>query len=559
MRNKLTIFSGAIVLTGIILMTVACSQQTSTRGFIRPKNNPQPTSAQEPTSLKYHAIVIGISDYTQHGGNGWEKLHTARNDAIAVADSLEQRYDFEVTRLLDQDATRDAILVALDSISSLSPNDAALIYFAGHGYYDENLGEGYWIPVDAQKKNNGRFTKEDWIWNTMVTKVIGASAARHVLVIADSCYGGSMFRGESLGSSSKNLTWYQRALNKPSRYLITSGDIEPVLDSGNRNSIFAHELLNFLNYPEARIFAASDLALSLRDKVSALTGQMVRMGPLAVASHSGGEFIFVSKGAKLPPLKPEDQMFVAGLQRSGQDATTSPVKIPEAQSSGDKTAVLQAMQDVVLLRDQGATNAAQKLFSNVLSAHGEDQLVQAVASYLNNQRRVQQRDELRLLIEQVAAHKKNQPQDQTAKSTNAPIILACLGPTSLSGSSESEAMTALVRIALRTELEQKASLQIVEREALEDVLQELNIGSSELADNQAQLTVGKLLPASLLLLGNLLDTPSGSQLYLRLVDTQTTRIIGSFSALLSAQDLATQCSQLAQQVTDKVQSKTAVP
>ena len=62
---------------------------------------------------------------------------------------LEKSYGFEVTRLIDKQATRANVLATLDSLVTCGPQDACIIYFAGHGYFDEALGEGYWIPADA--------------------------------------------------------------------------------------------------------------------------------------------------------------------------------------------------------------------------------------------------------------------------------------------------------------------------------------------------------------------------------------------------------------------------
>ena len=136
-----------------------------------------PAAAGQQVVPAYHAIVIGISKYAASGGSGWEPLVTARKDAEAVADTLEQKYDFKVTRLLDGDATRSAIVGALADMASLSSNDAVLIYFAGHGFFDETLGEGYWIPADARRAEVSGTANADWVWNSVVTKMVAATRA----------------------------------------------------------------------------------------------------------------------------------------------------------------------------------------------------------------------------------------------------------------------------------------------------------------------------------------------------------------------------------------------
>ena len=283
----------AVTLTFVIL---GCDRP----GRTVPKGIKIETKAKygKPASLRYHAVVIGINDYDSTSAHEWESLKTARLDAEGIADVLQRDYGFSVRRLLDSEATRGAIISALDHLLDLTPNDAVIVYFAGHGFYDKALDEGYWIPSDARKRVNQRYAKEDWIWNVMIAKMLNASPARHILVIADSCFSGSLFRGEPMEGGKTDAHWYQRALAKPSRYLITSGDMEPVLDTGGQHSIFAKELLNFLEYTDQNVFSASDMGLAIRQKVSTLTGQMVRMGPLATSSDAGGELVFVRKGSE---------------------------------------------------------------------------------------------------------------------------------------------------------------------------------------------------------------------------------------------------------------------
>ena len=56
-----------------------------------------------------YALVIGIDDYAAP----LPKLKTAVNDAKSFAGLLSSKYGFQVTTLLNQDATRDKILAAI--------------------------------------------------------------------------------------------------------------------------------------------------------------------------------------------------------------------------------------------------------------------------------------------------------------------------------------------------------------------------------------------------------------------------------------------------------------
>ncbi|NKB24620.1 MAG: hypothetical protein GKR87_09665 [Kiritimatiellae bacterium] len=157
-----------------------------------------PTLQKGPFGLSYHALVIGISDYAQRDKNGWTPLPVARHDAEAVANILEQKYHFHVQRLFDKEATRDAIFFALQKLQALNYMDAVLIYFSGHGDYNQLLDEGFWIPSDARKKSDSFQVIGNWIWNTEITRLVQTSGARHILTLSDACFSGSLINPGSV-------------------------------------------------------------------------------------------------------------------------------------------------------------------------------------------------------------------------------------------------------------------------------------------------------------------------------------------------------------------------
>jgi hypothetical protein len=496
---------------------------------------------------RYRALVIGVNDYQRFGGEGWQPLNTARADAEALAKTLAADYGFQVRTLLDGEATRAAILSAMDELATSGADGADLIYFAGHGSFDEKLQEGYWIPADARKSVGGRQAKEDWLWNSTLTRLIGASRARHVLVLSDACYSGSLFRGDEPLSARGSQSWYERAIAKPSRYLITSGGLEPVLDSGAGHSVFAQQIIAYLEHGDRTVFSANDLGLALRERVAALTGQMVQMGPLPVSGHVGGEFVFVRRkdGAQLASLTPREAETPEAGEARGPDA-----------AAGAK-ARQEALRDAVALTRAGAPKTAGSLIDAALQRNAQDQLALSVADYIARSQKQEGQSELRKLIEQLEAKGKAGAAPAAGGKASAPArprVLACLGPVlAAEGGPDAEAAALLYRIALRSELEARAGLKVIEREALETLLQEQNVGVSDLADPRARLAIGRLLPASLLLLGDMLPAAQGEKLYLRLVDTETSQVLASFAASRKADEEQEKvCSELAGKIAERV-------
>jgi hypothetical protein len=502
----------------------------------------KPVASVLPT---YRALVIGINQYQPNGGEGWHPLNSARADAEAVARVLAADYGFTVRTLLDDEASRAAILSALDELATSGEDGADLIYFAGHGYFDDKLQEGYWIPADARRRVSGRDAKEDWLWNSTITRLIGASRARHVLVMSDACYSGALFRGDEPLRPHGGQSWYERAITKPSRYLITSGGVEPVLDSGAGHSVFAQQVINYLSHGDRAVFSANDLGSALREKVAALTGQMVQMGPLPVSGHSGGEFVFIRQKSGVSFAKSGVSFAAVSPSATADDGDTR-----GPAGAGENEARREAIRDAAELLHAGAPRVANSLVADVLRENAQDQVAHAVADAIARAQRREERDDLQKLIKQLEA--KGRPGDKPAAAR--PRVLACLGPALPAvGTSAAEGAALLYRIVLRAELEARVGLKVVEREALATLLQEQNLGVSDLADPKARLVIGKLLPASLLLLGDMIPTAQGETLYVRLVDTETTQVLASFTATRQAdEDLHAFCAGLAGKIAERI-------
>lgn len=105
-----------------------------------------------------------------------------------IAELLSKEYGFDVKLLLD--ATRDQVLDAFDDYRrTLGEGDNLLVYYAGHGVLDPDSDRDFWLPVDADAER-----RANWLSNSDVADFARAIRARHVLVVADSCYAGTLTR-----------------------------------------------------------------------------------------------------------------------------------------------------------------------------------------------------------------------------------------------------------------------------------------------------------------------------------------------------------------------------
>jgi uncharacterized caspase-like protein len=240
--------------------------------------------AEEIDYGSYHALVIGNNAY-----QNLPELETAINDAEAVAELLERKYDFTV-RLM-RNATRADLLRALNDFrAELTEADNLLIYYAGHGYLDRTTQTGFWQPIDAEM-----YDDLNWIANEDLTRRINAMTANHVLVIADSCYSGTLVRAAEteLPTGGERDAWLRRMVEKRSRTAMVSGGLEPVSDAGTEDhSVFAYAFLTALEENAVALDGQSLFRIISRP-VIVNAEQTPQYSDIRRAGHEGGEFIFV--------------------------------------------------------------------------------------------------------------------------------------------------------------------------------------------------------------------------------------------------------------------------
>ena len=255
-----------------------------------PPSKPVEQTSTMPVNLDfgaYHALVIGNNAY-----RALPRLETAINDARAVATTLRDHYGFNTT--LVTDATRDTILDALDGLRDrLTTTDNLLIYYAGHGHLDREVDRGYWQPIDAKADSTSR-----WLSNATITDALKAIRAKHIMVVADSCFSGTLARSNPRGIKIEPHApdFITQMLGKKSRTVLASGGLEPVTDSGGGDhSVFAKALLDALRDNRGVIDGVQVFA-RVREQVRLNAHQTPQYSNIRFAGHEvGGDFLFVRK------------------------------------------------------------------------------------------------------------------------------------------------------------------------------------------------------------------------------------------------------------------------
>lgn len=240
---------------------------------------------------KYYSLIIGNSEY-EHLND----LDNASNDARGIDRVLREEYGFDSTLLVD--ATEKEIFRAFQELAGkVSEDDMVLIYYAGHGYEIHN--ESYWLPVEVQSRQEAEVSG---ISSLKVADWVRAMPAKHVMLIADSCYSGSGI--ETTGGFTYSLQDLEEMLpyfmKSRSRTMLTSGGVSPVMDGdggGGEFSIFTRELIGLLKenrgvlYGEALYDHLVERVKYTPDGVA--VNQTPMFGSIESAGHECGQFVLV--------------------------------------------------------------------------------------------------------------------------------------------------------------------------------------------------------------------------------------------------------------------------
>ncbi|MDP8269493.1 MAG: caspase family protein [Candidatus Tenebribacter davisii] len=142
-------------------------------------------------------LAVGINKYKNPALN----LNYAEPDAKSIADFFRNNDNglFKSTSIIEVyniQATKEGILAKLKQLENTNPQDAVLIYFAGHG---ENINDKwYFIPHELTYPEREEDVKKKAISSDELSNSIKNIKAQKVLVLIDACKSGAVllaFRG----------------------------------------------------------------------------------------------------------------------------------------------------------------------------------------------------------------------------------------------------------------------------------------------------------------------------------------------------------------------------
>jgi WD40 repeat protein len=153
------------------------------------------SAPQQEVSL--HVVAVGINGYKNPALN----LNYAEPDAKGIADFFRRGghglfMSVDIRELFNERATKENILTALRELSGCKPQDAVVIYLAGHGETIQD--QWYFIPHEVTYPEREEEVKSKAISSDELRRYVNGIKAQKVLMLLDACKSGGVmvaFRG----------------------------------------------------------------------------------------------------------------------------------------------------------------------------------------------------------------------------------------------------------------------------------------------------------------------------------------------------------------------------
>jgi len=194
---------------------------------------------------KDYALIFATDNYEI-----WDDLVNPINDAKTIEGILKDKYGFQTEVILN--ATLEEMTAKLYdyNIKRFNPQDQLFVFFAGHGYYDDVLGEGYVVATNSLMNDKG---KNSYLAHSILRQRLENIKCEHIFLTMDVCFGGTFDpvlaktrAGEAMDENA-DTQYLVRKLTKRTRKYLTSGSKQYVPDGApGKHSPFAAKFIQAL-------------------------------------------------------------------------------------------------------------------------------------------------------------------------------------------------------------------------------------------------------------------------------------------------------------------------
>jgi WD40 repeat protein len=205
-------------------------------------------SPESNSGILSHALLFATNVY-----DSYPELVNPVNDATTISDELQNSYGVQTEIVMNPTLNETINKIREYAEMSFNAGDNLMIFFAGHGMYDEVFKEGYIISRDSKADD---VAKTSYLSHSNLRTMINNIPCKHVFLVMDVCFGGtfdphvSSHRGADLYSDVSKEEFIERKIQYKTRLYLTSGGKEYVPDGRpGQHSPFARKFIEALrNY-----------------------------------------------------------------------------------------------------------------------------------------------------------------------------------------------------------------------------------------------------------------------------------------------------------------------
>ncbi|MCZ8217698.1 MAG: caspase family protein [Cyclobacteriaceae bacterium] len=239
-----------------------------------------------------YALIFATDEYDH-----WGDLVNPVFDSRTIANELKNTYGFKVD--IVENGTQAEVLKKIREYAEkkYKPLDQLLIFFAGHGNYDQTFGEGFVVTRESLINDEAKTT---YLSHNRLRSIINNIPCEHIFLAMDVCFGGTFdaalasSRGidDEVYKEQNTAEFITRKLTYKTRRFLTSGGKTYVSDGiPGKHSPFAKNMIEALRGRGGR-----DGILTLPEIYSYVEKLKIqpRFGEFG-DNAPGSDFVFVAK------------------------------------------------------------------------------------------------------------------------------------------------------------------------------------------------------------------------------------------------------------------------
>ena len=217
------------------------------------------------------------------------------------------------------------------------------------------------------------------------------------------------------------------------------------------------------------------------------------------------------------------------IYASQGDAEKSLVYYGEAASLNPASSVINTNQGVALER-KGSVAEAAAYYRKAVTANPQDAVATSLLADAERKQKAgddtSRQERIDKLVNDLVAASKKAPAAKPLQDawTSRPITLSFVNFQHKGGFSMREGEDEFFQLKVNGLLQESGRVQVVERELLDKLLEELKLSTTDLVDPQKALAVGKILAARLIATGSMMRYGKEIQTSIRLTETETTSL-----------------------------------